>query len=135
MLFLRNPSPGQKRRMVAVVDGDRAVREAFSVLLDGVGYAVAPVNGGRELLGALPEFVPDCLLLEVDLPDIDGRQLVSKIHDKGLRMPTILMSTHARALDEAAGVFSDVTTFLTKPIAEESLFKAIDQSLSAVCAS
>ena len=121
-MHLPAPEPGQ--RSIIVVDGDQAVRESFSVLLRLNGYSVATFANGRALLDIPHAARPDCLLIEVDLPDIDGRFVVTRWRAAGHRTPVVMMAAHQRRLE-----LGEPIALLRKPIEEASLLTALSSAI------
>ena len=82
------------RKTVAIVDHDPAVRDSFSVLLDGAGYGVHAFESGGSLISSLPRLNPHCLLLEFHLPELNGLAVVDRLTKLGHAMPVVFMASH-----------------------------------------
>ena len=117
------------KKTVAIVDHDQAVRDSFSVLLEGVGYAVHSFDSGGALIKSLPHLRPHCLLLEFHLPEPNGRAVVDRLAELGHRLPTVFMASHPRALPDLADLGSNAIDILHKPIEEHCLFQAIERAI------
>src|SRR5215203_4149442 len=94
------PSPGRCGRrshlrdhqhLVAVVDDDDSVRRALARLLRAAGYAIAPFEGGAEFLRST-ERTPDCLLLDLDMPGMNGADVLARLETRGLAIPTLVIT-------------------------------------------
>lgn len=129
MITAYQPGSRSARHLIAVVDHDDAVRESFSVLLEGVGYLVQTYESGLALLRDMPDVAANCLLLELNLPDLEGRRLVHRLCELGHDLPTVLMSTHPRIMLDTREYGPNVTAILQKPIEERYLFEAIEQAI------
>jgi FixJ family two-component response regulator len=125
----RTPT-GDSKGAIAVVDSDAAVRESFSVLLEGVGYLVRTYESGLALLSSLPLFGRGCLLLETRRRNAEAAQLMSWLSKRGHDLPTVLMANHPNAVPATHLLPPFVTSVLHKPIEEASLFSAIEHALS-----
>ncbi|MGI9520315.1 MAG: response regulator transcription factor [Hyphomicrobiaceae bacterium] len=125
--------PGKSKGAIAVVDSDAAVRESFSVLLEGVGYLVRTYGSGVALLSSLPLFGPGCLLLEARRRNAEASRLLGRLSELGHELPTVLMANHPDAIPASHLLSSSVTSVLHKPIDEANLFGAIEHALSTDC--
>ena len=118
-----------KNAMISIVDDDKSVREAATMLVRSLGYATATFASAEEFLesGRLRDTA--CLITDVQMPGMSGVDLQSHLTANGHRTPVIFVtaypeeSVRARALD--AGAFG----FLGKPFSEESLIACLDRAL------
>ena len=119
----------RSNRTVAIVDHDQAVRDSFSVLLDGVGYSVHTFDSGLALIKSLPQLSPHCLLLEFHLPELNGQAVIEQLAGLGHSLPTVFMASHPRLLPDLADLGSSAIDILHKPIEENCLFQAIERAI------
>jgi CheY-like chemotaxis protein len=89
------------------------------------GYAVSTADGGGEALDILEEQMPDLILSDIKMPDVDGVALFREVRARGHQMPFVGMSGH---LCEDGGVGFDA--FLEKPFRMQALIDAVGQVLS-----
>ena len=80
----------------------------------------------------MPDAAANCLLLELNLPDLDGQRLVRRLYELGHDLPTVLMSTHPRIMLDTTDFGPNVTAILQKPIEESYLFEAIENAIGGV---
>lgn len=113
---------------IAIVDDDPSVLKALTRLLRARGFDARTYASAREFLAALPDWVPKCLILDLQMPEMTGLELLHHLTRQGTRIPTIVITAHGdirmRQRCEAAGVVA----FLSKPLQESSLFAAIDDT-------
>ncbi len=117
--------------VVYVVDDDDAVRDSLRILLESHGLAV-------EDFGTAPDFAQhyrhrplECLLLDHNLPGINGLDFLASPAAASFRLPVILMTgAFDRSIRERAKA-AGVAAFLQKPIASEALLAAIKEASSA----
>lgn len=106
---LENASSGKPRR-VLVVEDDATVRNATIKLISGADVTVDDASTGAEALKAIDSTRYDCVILDLGLPDMDGRQLLETLQRKGSEIPPIIIHT-ARGLTWEEGMalrsFSD----------------------------
>jgi FixJ family two-component response regulator len=111
---------------IAIVDDDPAVLKALSRLLRSHAFRARTYGSGREFLAALPAGVPDCLIVDLQMPEMNGLELQQHLVDSGVRIPTILITAHADvALPDQAGLVAS----LRKPLQEKALLDAIDKAV------
>ena len=117
--------------LIAVVDDDISVRESLDSLLRSAGLGVRVFASAEEFLNPAPRSKPDCLILDVRLPGMNGFELHRELLARSYKVPVIFITAHGydkRARSEAA---SDWTVaYLTKPFSEDELLEAVHTSLS-----
>jgi FixJ family two-component response regulator len=112
---------------IAVVDDDPAVLKALSRLLRSRSFRTRTYGSGREFLAAPQTDIPECLIVDLQMPDMNGVELQEHLVSSGINIPTILITAHADAVLHAdEGRFA---ACLRKPIQEETLFDAIDKAV------
>ena len=77
---------------VAIVDDDQAIRNSLGRALKLEGYDVEQFEDGSTALRAFALRAPDALVLDLQLPDIDGLALQRRLSELGSRLPVIVMS-------------------------------------------
>jgi FixJ family two-component response regulator len=116
-------------RWIAVVDDDPSVLKALSRLLRSRAFHPKTYESGQEFLAAVPDGLPDCLIVDLQMPGMSGVELQQHLVRKGIRIPTIVITAHGddgvRDRCEAAGAIA----FLLKPLQDASLFAAIDKAI------
>ncbi|MHB8420845.1 MAG: hybrid sensor histidine kinase/response regulator [Myxococcales bacterium] len=98
----RRPSAAGDGRILLVED-DADCRAALQLVLQNEGYAVEVASGGREALAALGRERPSLMLLDLHMPDLDGRLLLKRIR-KEERLSDLPVFVISGAIDAAAGV-------------------------------
>src|SRR5579863_633843 len=100
---------------VLVIEDDDAVRAAVrrALLLGGYEVIVAP-TGQEGLLRAQTD-VPDAIVLDLGLPDIDGVQVCARLRDSGNRTPILMLTARAAIEDRVDGLEAGADDYLVKP--------------------
>jgi FixJ family two-component response regulator len=115
-------------RWIAIVDDDPAVLKALTRLLRTRAFQTKAYGSGQEFLAALPDGLPDCLILDLQMPEMTGLELQHHLTRRGIQIPTIVITGHGdigmRERCECAGAMA----FLSKPVQDTSLFAAIDDA-------
>jgi two-component system, LuxR family, response regulator FixJ len=116
--------------LVYVIDDDDAVRDSLDLFLTLKGFNVVGFNSAKAVLESMdPE--PSLVILDVNMPDIDGFGLLQELRERGNLAPVILMTGlgdgDVRSRAERAGV----AAFFDKPIDTPALFIRINEILLA----
>lgn len=114
---------------IAIVDDDPAVLKALRRLLRARAWDARTYGSGREFLAALTDSPPECLIVDLQMPEMSGVELQQHLARKGIRIPTIVITAHGdagvRERCEAAGAIA----FILKPVQDTSLFAALDRAI------
>jgi FixJ family two-component response regulator len=120
-----------RRTTVFVVDDDDAVRDALATTLVASGFAVAPFGSAREFVDGYRRTHPACLIVELDLPDIDGLALLRMLPDAGIDLPVIMTTRRLRRRRLPDGLAPWVG-ILEKPFGREELLCLVHAALGSV---
>jgi two-component system response regulator MprA len=110
---------------VLVVDDDGPIRRMLERTLAAEGYAVAVAADGGSALAAVERSVPDALVLDVAMPDLDGLAVCRRLRAKGLALPIILLTARDAVHDRVAGLDAGADDYLVKPFAAEELLARV----------
>ena len=111
---------------IAIVDDDPAVLKALSRLLRSHAFRARTYGSGQEILAALPADLPDCLIVDLQMPEMNGLELQQHLVSNGIEIPTILITAHG---DVALRDHSGLVASLRKPLQQQALFEAIDRAV------
>lgn len=118
-------------RLVLVVDDDNGARQAMKDLLEEEGYDVMVAENGRQALERIDGRVPQLLVTDLEMPEINGERLIGEVHERFGSMPILVITSRlvidARREADRLGV----SGFLNKPIDLELLLEGIKTALSA----
>ena len=115
--------------IVFIVDDDARLREALSELLDSHGIRAAAFGSASEYVGANKPDIPACLILDVELPDINGLDLQRQI-SKGDHPPIVFITGHGDIPSSVQAIKHGAVDFLTKPFSDADLMAAIQAALA-----
>src|SRR5580700_298352 len=116
--------------LVFVVDDDDSVRRALARLIHAAGYRVEAYGNARAFLERLREVdFPACLILDVQLPDLDGLALQRELK---AMLPIIFVTGHGDIAMTVGAMKAGATDFLTKPVNDCDLLSAIDAAFERV---
>ena len=116
MAGVTDPSP-----LVLVVDDDDAIREALERALRAEGFSVVTAPGGRAALESVARRVPAAVVLDVTMPDLNGRTVCARLRADGIRTPILILSARDEVEDRIAGLQAGADDYLVKPFAVEEL--------------
>jgi FixJ family two-component response regulator len=116
------------RSIVYVVDDDSRIREALSALLSVVGYDVMTFGSAAEYLAFQRPDVSACLVLDLDLPGMNGLELQKQLADAS-GPPIVFLTGHGDIPATVKAMKAGATEFLSKPFEEEDLLRAIDSAI------
>jgi DNA-binding response OmpR family regulator len=105
---------------VLVVDDDPVVCDLVGRVLGGQGHAVLSAPDGAKGLRLLFAERPDLVILDVDLPDMDGWEVLDRIRDLG-DMPVLMLTADDRELDKVRALRGGADDYLTKPFGHQEL--------------
>jgi DNA-binding response OmpR family regulator len=106
---------------VLVGDDEPAIREALERALRLEGFAVRTAADGAEALASLAAEPPAAIVLDVVLPDLDGREVAARLRAAGDQVPICILSARDEVADRVAGLQAGADDYLVKPFAVEEL--------------
>jgi FixJ family two-component response regulator len=115
--------------IVFVVDDDISVRESLDLLIRKQGWQPKIFSSGQEFLESARVLVPNCLLLDLSLPGLNGLDLQKRIVIERAEMPIIFITGYGDVPKSVEAMKGGAAEFLTKPLNHEVLLSAIRQSL------
>ncbi|PYQ61961.1 MAG: hypothetical protein DMF58_03095 [Acidobacteria bacterium] len=117
------------RKNVLIVEDNVLNRELTTALLKGAGYNVLVAKDGAEALMLIGRSRVDLMLLDVDLPYIDGHSLLQAVHDNGLEIPAIFISGLPGEEVELKAFQVGATDFIRKPVKNNVLLARVAKVL------
>ncbi len=116
--------------IVFIVDDDVSVRESLELLIESAGWQSRTFASAREFLAHPPvQAGPSCLILDVNLPDFTGPQLLESLALDRLDMPVIFISGYDAGEATVRAMNAGAVAFLTKPLDADALLRAIEHAI------
>src|ERR1700757_3345352 len=115
---------------IYVVDDDRSVLEAVGSLIRSAGLSVTTFASAREMLASLRKELPSCLVLDIQLPDINGFELQQQLARKDIQIPIIFLTGHGDIPMSVRAVKAGAMEFLTKPCDDDYLLEAVRSAVA-----
>lgn len=118
-----------QNHVIFIVDDDPRIRESLSSLLSSLDMHAVAFGSASEYLAYPKPDVPACLVLDLELPDINGLDLQTQIAP-GDRPPIVFITGHGDIPSSVRAIKAGAVDFLTKPFRDTDLMRAIDTALA-----
>jgi len=102
---------------------------ALGDLLSACGYRVVLSSSSEQLLAAVPNEEPACILLDVIMAGMSGPELQNRLTELGCRVPIIFITGHGDIPTSVQAIKTGAEDFLTKPVSKERLIEVIERAL------
>ena len=119
---------GPHEYIVFLVDDDSRVREALTALLSSIGIACVAFESGSAYQAFSRPDLPACLVLDLQLPDINGLELQTEMA-RGTHPPIVFVSGFGDIPSSVRAMKAGAVDFLTKPIVERELLAAVHTAI------
>jgi FixJ family two-component response regulator len=117
------------RPLVFVVDDDISVRESLELLVRHAGWQPETFESAQEFLSLPRVFVPSCLILDINLPGLNGLDLQKRVATDRTDMPIIFITGYGDVPTTVQAMKAGAVEFLTKPFGDDALLSAIQNAL------
>jgi len=117
--------------IVRVVDDDGSYARALSRLLIARGYQVTSYASGAELLAQLSSEPRGCVVMDLDMPGMDGLELQSELARRGVRLPVVFLTGAADIPSSVSAMRGGAVDFLEKRAPSEQLTAAVERALTS----
>ncbi len=111
-----------------LVDDDDLMRRSLSFNLQNAGYKVQTAPSAEAALDWIPHNAPDLILLDINLPGMDGMDALRHVKQR-IKVPVIFLTTRRRELDEVLGLEVGADDYITKPFNQDVLLARIKSIL------
>lgn len=119
--------------LVYVIDDEDSIRDSLSALLNAVGHrtqSFATASGFLEAFSGSDTDQAGCLLVDIELPDMNGLDLLSELHRRKESIPVIIMTGHGGEDLEATATARDAIAYFQKPFDTSKLLDVVSGVLS-----
>ena len=120
---------GEGRPRIAIVDDEEPVRRALRRLFLAEGMEVDTFASGSDFLDSLASRKPDCLILDLHLPGLDGFALQKQLAESGSQVPIIVITGHDRAGTAERVMAAGASAYLPKPLEAQTLLAAVTSAI------
>jgi len=122
----------KSKPLIAIVDDDQSVCRAVKRLLRSLAMDAETFTSGQQfldLLDAMPSFQSDCLILDVQMPGMNGLEVQERLTRSGNPVPVIFITAHDAVGIREKALAAGAVAFLRKPFNDELLIKTICEAL------
>src|ERR1700730_14087854 len=118
--------------LISVVDDDHSVRESLARLIRSIGLRVQMFGSAEEFLDGGLSREPDCLILDIRMPGMNGLELQRELSAGNHDLPVVFITAHGSDAEvRARAIGAGAVDYLLKPLKEEEVLKAIDTALNS----
>jgi FixJ family two-component response regulator len=118
------------RPLIAIVDDEESVRRALSRTLRASRFDVVDFASGQEFLESIAQRVPDCVILDFQMPGLNGRDVQRRLTAAKVRLPIIIVTAHDQPAVREQCLADGAVAYLAKPLRREQLITVIMSALA-----
>lgn len=115
-------------KSVLIVDDAAFARRMIRKILQADGYEIFEASNGQEGLDMVRDRIPDCVLTDILMPDIDGFAFLQALQTEGIKVPTIIISADIQDTSRNRGLELGATGFINKPFKEDEVRQAVREA-------
>src|SRR5881392_1626266 len=109
-----------------ICEDDDELRGTLRAALEREGYDVRTTTRGSDAVGLFAEDPPDVLVLDIGLPDADGRDICQALRARGVAAPVLFLTSRTALTDRLSGFHAGGDDYLPKPFALAELIVRVD---------
>jgi len=131
----RNAMEGIPPVSILYIEDDPEMIDLMSLILTRQGYQVTGANGGRKGLELAQSSVPDLVLLDLMMPDMDGWDVYHQLKssESTRNIPVIIITAKSQTIDQVLGIqIAKVDDYIIKPFRPSELIESIKKILTAI---
>ena len=117
------------RNLISVVDDDESIRRTTTLLIESFGFRAAAFESAENFLGSGRLNDTSCLIVDVQMPGMNGLQLQSQLAAAGCSIPIIFITAHDDKESRRRAMQAGAVAFLGKPFTDEQLLQSIRSAL------
>jgi DNA-binding response OmpR family regulator len=128
-------NPNNQDKRIVVIEDDPEMIELVKLILAKDGFKVTGAGNGREGLETIQEVVPQVVLLDLMMPDMDGWEVYQsmKANDTMKNIPVIIITAKAQSIDKVLGLhIAKVDDYITKPFSPTELLNSVRKVLTNI---
>lgn len=110
---------------ILILEDNDDLREGWVIFLQGQGHSVRAITLAEELLAASAEFKPDVYVIDLNLPDADGLDVVRQLRAAHPNIPVVITTARTQIGDKVLGYESGADIYFAKPVDPQELLAGI----------
>ena len=115
---------------ILIVDDSEDNRDVLARRLQRRGFDVTQAAGGKQGVDQASSDLPDLILMDMNMPELDGWEATRMIRQQGSNVPIIAITAHAMAGDRERAIEAGCTQYHTKPVELDKLLETIESLLA-----
>jgi len=121
----------ERRKLIVAADDSKTFRKILQIIIDRAGYRIVTASDGMEALTAVATWAPSLVLLDINMPKMNGYQVCKAIRNSthAAKVPVVFLSGNDGFFDHLKGAMSGAEDYISKPIDEKELLRAIAKHL------
>jgi FixJ family two-component response regulator len=121
----------RKQAQIAVIDDDESVRRAIRRLFVSSGLHAEGFATGRAFLDSLSASRPDCIVLDLQMPGLNGIDVMNALTRTGLAVPVVIVTGHDEPESRERCLAAGARAYLCKPFDDAALLQAVGEAVDA----
>lgn len=118
----------EKKNTILVVDDEPEIRRMLNIFLDTVNFKVVESDSGKQALRMAASVKPDLMLLDLGLPDMDGKDIIHGIRQWS-QLPILVLTVRSAEEEIVAALNAGADDYVTKPFGTDELLARINSNL------
>lgn len=123
--------PTETQPTVHVVDDDESTRTSLTRLLRAAGFEAASYPTAREFMASAQSARPGCIVLDVNLPELNGLDFFDAMRRQGVSLPVVFLTGYGDIPMTVRAMKAGAVDFLTKPLERGTFLNAINRALES----
>ena len=117
-------NPAAAKPVLLVIDDEKQIRRLLRIALEGEGYKVREAETGQLGLHEVAQQAPDGIILDLGLPDLDGKKVIERLREWS-KVPVLVLSVREAEDDKIAALDAGADDYLTKPFSGRELLARV----------
>jgi FixJ family two-component response regulator len=117
------------RPRIALIEDEASVRRALARVLSVAQFEVQCYESAQEFLDSVSASLPDCVVLDIQMPGLTGRDVQRHLLEAEIRLPVIIVTAHDEPQTRAQCIAAGAVAYLCKPLRSENLIASINSAL------
>ena len=122
------PRSAAERRNVLIVDDEPQITRVLKTMLSSRGYSIRTARDGDEALSVMKEWMPDLLITDLRMPNVDGLELCRQVRSKS-QIPIIVLSVRGEERTKVEALDAGADDYVTKPFSADELLARVRAAL------
>ena len=120
---------GVRKNLISLVDDDESIRRATTLLIESFGFHAAAFESAESFLKSDQLHTTACLIVDIQMPGMNGLQLLSHLAAAGYKIPIIFITAYDKEKSRQQALQAGAVAFLGKPFSDELLLRALRAAL------